>query len=265
MIVFTYLLAALVNRDTFLRSIAGSPFISLSMADDESEVMKINKRLKFMSSKNMKPNSVIPLTFEDAIMVIQNETPTDFIHAVEKSGKKFLYRGEDIIFENGHDDRIQTCAWMNPEPDLLLRGTYSDDNALAYFNNLEECIKAKETSSILARPSNSHIGTSNILEASKWGKAVSIWPCGNNFSYCFPKNKNDFFNDNINSSSLSNISTNRHKKCDEVLINRDLSVALKSGREVMFSSTDAFGHISSAFVAIPSTYDDQLSSSLFGK
>ena len=267
---FAFLLAtctSCIGRLTFLKYVSSHCAFMDSITVNQNKENQSNniERIHWLLSSNKKVKSyVVPLTFKEAVLVIKKETPKEFFQEVLKSGNKFLYRGENIDisynYENSISKKEMNCAWMSPEPDLLLQGTYPDDNALMYFQNLEKYLNAKQISTKeinIARPSTAHIGTSDIEEASKWGQSVSIWPCGENFSYCFPQSRRNFFNGGLNSPS-----------CDQdafgngVIINKDLSTALAEKKEVMFSSTDKMGYIFSSYVAIPSKYDDQIRSIL---
>eukprot|EP01083_Nonionella_stella_P094440 264952_1 len=72
------------------------------------------------------------LSIDEAIFTIRQHTPPDFIKAVSQS-QQLLYRGEE--------DFGSTCSIMAPEPDLLFFDTYSNDQALSYFTQLEQCLR----------------------------------------------------------------------------------------------------------------------------
>mmetsp|Transcript_19427 Transcript_19427/g.29408 ORF Transcript_19427/g.29408 Transcript_19427/m.29408 type:complete len:269 (-) Transcript_19427:39-845(-) len=194
------------------------------------------------------------LSVDEAIFTIHQHTPPDFIKAVSQS-QKLLYRGEE--------DFGSTCLIMAPEPDLLFFDTYSNDQALEYFTQLERCLRAaereKENQSssgkekeFIVRPSNGHIGTPSSSEAARWGTAVSIWPLGSQFSYSYPKDRTLFFDETNPIDGLT------IRSCQlDVEYNRRLNTALTMGKEVMFSSLSA-AFPDSSFLAIPSKYDDKL-------
>jgi hypothetical protein len=279
--IIVVILLAYIDRISFLRSFVGSQFIWTIQNElvDTFDVRRKEESWKSIIIQSHNSNSVVYLSFEDAVNIIKHETPKEFLQAVKKSGGKFLYRGEDMNYNyvestrnSGSDSiSVRNCVWMNPEPDLLLPGTYSDDNALKYFQSLENCldtnneivVTAKEgktcTNNNIARPSNAHIATPNIVEARKWGESVSIWPCGQNFAYCFPKNRNEFYNENMDVKIIQHAPINC---ADEISINRNLSTALFKGKEVMFSSTDELGNSLSAFIAIPSRFDNHVRTAL---
>ena len=247
-------LASSINRGTFLSSIITKPMVLTSLL--QSDNPKFNKN---------EPNSIIPLSIDEALSVIKDDCPSIFLDAVKSSGCRFLYRGEDMnahgSLANGtrEDKSSKTsydCTWMNPQPDLLTPGTYDDVEALTYFEKLEKYLTEISQSSMrkLAKPSNAHIGTPNIMEASKWGQAVSVWPVGNDFSFCYPRSRKEFFDHSVMKMDLY--------YNDDIVVNFDLSIALKDDREIMFATRSESGS-TSAFVAIPSEYDDLIRLILF--
>ncbi|CAB9507038.1 expressed unknown protein [Seminavis robusta] len=181
---------------------------------------------------------------EDLSRMICNYTPKAFRLAVATAGC-FLYRGENI------PDRV---TLLDPEPDLLVPGTYDDPAAPEYFRCLETRLKRSKTRAL---PSTGHIATSDEAEASQWGEAVSVWPLGDTLSYVWPRQDIVFFPCTT--------------KCplDEIVIDRELIVALQQGHEVLFASAFDSGRKSSlptslaqgqtsAFLAVPRASNDEL-------
>lgn len=190
------------------------------------------------------------LSIDEAISIIHQHTPPEFIKAVSQS-QRLLYRGEE--------DFGPTCLIMAPTPDLLFFDTYSNDQALAYFTQLEQCLteiekktQSSKEAKFIVRPSNGHIGTPSSFEAAKWGTAVSIWPLGSHFSYSYPRDRSLFFNE----TSPVDDSTIRACQLD-IEYNRRLDKGLTMGKEVMFSSLSS-SFPDSSFLAIPSMYDGKL-------
>lgn len=166
-------------------------------------------------------------------------TPAEFRFAVRQTSS-FLYRGESVV----------SPSILHPEPDLLIEGTYTDDEgaALEYFSCLELKLKSR------AKPSTGHIGTSIQEDAAGWGRVVSVWPLGNHFSYVYPQDSGLFFPGNCN---------------DEVVVDHNLETALSTGHELLFASwfdkdmkhllPDVFSsEWTSAFLAIPASEDEKL-------
>jgi hypothetical protein len=180
--------------------------------------------------------------------ILCNYTPQAFRLAVAATGC-FLYRGETSIASN-HEATV-----LDPEPDLLLPGTYDHPSALAYFQCLEHRLQQRRSA---ARPSVGHIATSDLSEASQWGPAVSVWPLGDSMSYVWPRRGKVFF------------SPAGTYNCpgDDLEIDRGLNLALKLGHEVLFTSTvrgnDSLPSVlrdrrKSAFLAVPVCFDETLS------
>ena len=110
----------------------------------------------------------------------------------------------------------------------------------------------------LAKPSNGHIGTSDIAEAGKWGPVVSVWPvvdgrCGVSLSYAWPEDRSVFWE----GGARGNDSDNN----DEVVVDRGLATALaaRNGREVLFATPP---RASAAFLAVPAGLDGELRADL---
>jgi hypothetical protein len=168
------------------------------------------------------------MNLEKAFDFIDLYCPSTFKDAVIESGC-FLYRGEEGILQP---------TFLAPPPDLLESSTYNDDNALVFFSCLERELKSSHH---LARPSTGHIGTSNSTAAEGWGNVVSIWPAGSSISYVFPMTRTLFFPGTCQD--------------DFFVVNRDLPLALKLGKEVLFATQGLKYFPESSFLAIPATYD----------
>ena len=103
---------------------------------------------------------------------------SDFLSSVIRSKYRFLYRGlspdeSEAVTSTSND---LAAIIINDEPfDLLDSRTYNSMDSVTYFESLEYEMNAME---IPLKPSNSHIATTNPKDASRWGKAASIWPLG---------------------------------------------------------------------------------------
>ena len=176
---------------------------------------------------------------EEIVTMLCKYTPRQLREAVRDSGGHFLYRGND-----------EAAPWIcHPEPDLLREGTYDDPQALFYF----QCLEGR-LSGVPARPSTGHMATSVVDDAALWGEVVSIWPLGSHLSFVWPRNERTFVPDSTCPGS-------------ELVIDRDLSLALKEGREILFASWFDSNDVLpegvsltwiSAFVSIPSRFDKEL-------
>ena len=177
---------------------------------------------------------------EDVAKFICSFTPAAFREAVQRTNH-FLYRGQDLNAKQSVAAHI-----CDPEPDLLRSGTYSDENALRYFECLEEQLTSRN---VAAKPSTGHIGTSIVKDAQAWGQVVSVWPLGNELSYVYPRDERNFF---------------PQSTCRESALTMDtgLELALRDGREVLFASWYTMGSSStstpSSFIAVPQKYDEKL-------
>ena len=219
-------------------------------------------RNEFLRSVSLSVYIRVPeaLSFQDAARLIQKETPNEYLDAVKKSGK-LLYRGETSA---------SSCFRLEPEPDLLLPGTYPESDAVMYFQGLEDCLTAsnasvrssKTNSRFIVRPSVGHIATSSLSDAALWGSPVSVWPLGTALSYAFPKSRSQFFDSSVYLSSCAYPKLHTSFCIDDIYVDTDLTHALVSKREVMFATLDKMGRESSAFVAVPARYDHKLRRSL---
>lgn len=87
-----------------------------------------------------------------------------FLHAIVSSDYEFLYRGASLSSNK---------AYLSYEtPDLLDEETYGEKSAQLYFQTLEKILEAEKV-----KPSNGHLMTTSIRDASLWGPSVvSVWP-----------------------------------------------------------------------------------------
>jgi hypothetical protein len=191
------------------------------------------------------------LQLQQVVELICTSTPYSFREGVFKSRGRFLYRGGD--------DDTNTGRICHPLPDLLVPGTYSEKDALSYFQCLEKQLLYQDV-----RPSNGHLATPVASEAAVWGNAVfSIWPLGSELSYAWPRYRTTFY------------SSSGNQQCpgDKLQVDSGLKTALLEGRELLFTSwynqkktirdkpaPPPFMDPSwiSAFVAVPIQYDDEL-------
>jgi len=125
------------------------------------------------------------ITPKELALFVATHTPKEFSKAIQQSGGRFLYRGEESngefcsretrVAQNQPQNGGALCCVRicDPPPDLLMVETYGNDElALAYFEGLE----ARLSSTNVAKPSNGHIATSDPSEAGRWGPIVSVWP-----------------------------------------------------------------------------------------
>lgn len=175
-------------------------------------------------------------------------TPVSFRQSVSKT-QHFLYRGGEIVSAKA------APKIANPEPDLLLEGTYDDSFALDYFACLE-----RELGTFPARPSTGHVATSDPSEAARWGEPVSVWPLGTNWAYVWPRDTPVFF------PPLSN-----HRDCHQtnLALSMRLEDALRHKRELLFASwfedddvrlaaSKPYLSFNSAFLTVPMKHDDEV-------
>ena len=114
-------------------------------------------------------NDDIFATFQSITAVaemIRIFSPTTLRASLETGN--LLYRGEPNIGT--------TPALIYTAPDLLIPGTYASPLAIDYFKTLDEALS---TRGVVARPSLSHLTTPVAMDASRWGPITSIWPLEN--------------------------------------------------------------------------------------
>jgi len=187
------------------------------------------------------PAAVVPQTLTEAVQWIDDNCDRRFIHAMVSSDYQFLYRGVDS----------NVISIPNEKPDLLTPGTYEDTAALAFFQNLETTILSKE----LVKPSNGHLATTSIKDASQWGSAASIWPL-DGAHYAWFEDEKLFF---PRPSASSSAAVNRN---DIIVDGKDcgknsLEDALRSDScEVMMYTP------SNSYLAVPASLDVQLRDAL---
>lgn len=100
-------------------------------------------------------------SLNEAMEWIDEFCDKNFLHSVVASDYRFLYRGET------------TSAFgpMRERSDLLDLVTYGSPSALEHFRQLEILMKEQPV-----RPSNGHLATTSVSDASQWGTACSVWP-----------------------------------------------------------------------------------------
>jgi hypothetical protein len=129
----------------------------------------------------------INLELDDVATVIKDNCKIVLNNA--RATGKLLYRGdsstnkknENIL--SGTVTTISKSKICNPTPDLLFPETY-DNSPLAvdYFKALDAVMKDNK---YLVSPSNGHIATSNVYDASDWGSVMSIWPFDDSLHYAW--------------------------------------------------------------------------------
>lgn len=208
------------------------------------------------------PERTDTVSTTELAVFLATRVPTEFLRAVQASGGKFLYRGDEPGRECFSWDRaIRICS---PPPDLLQLETYGDAKALAYFQALEDRLAFRQKT-FVAKPSNGHIATSDPLEAGRWGTVVSIWPlldanlmAAERFSYLWPAGRRTLYNgeeepdSNIPTPTAGNRITN-----NALVINEGLADALAAndGREILFATDTTDG---SSFLTVPIELDGAL-------
>lgn len=179
------------------------------------------------------PKGVI-MGVDEAIQWIDQSCDRRFLHAVISSDYQFLYRGV------ANDSEAQISI-RKETPDLLLPGTYNDEGALVWFEELESILDSEKV-----KPSNGHLATASIQDASQWGTAVSIWP-KNNAHYAWFEDEGLFY-PRRSSISRSDIIIDG-KDCGK----HSLEDALQSEScEVMVASPN------DSFLVVPASLDEKL-------
>lgn len=208
----------------------------------------------------------LSLSVSDGVQVLWQYCPDEFMRAVQDS-KRFLYRGEA--------SDITAPVILNPKPDLLVPGTYDDPSALHYFEWMERELTdlAKHSADLnsssigsskrpgksnremvrtapeIVRPSRGHVATSDERVAANWGTPVSVWPLGGSFSYVWPRNRPLLF-------------PGGGETLDDLVVHKDLDIALSAGREVLFSTSSAAGSDldlhGPAYMAFPKSLEPEL-------
>lgn len=202
-----------------------------------------------------------PLSLEQAVEQVLASCDPAFLSAVRQSGR-FLYRGESSILPprgaDAGNDGTTAAALLCPPPDLLIAGTYGEDDseALAYFKSLERTTLAGSP----VKPSNGHIGVARREAAASWGEASSVWPIGRSLHYAWPAARPDFW-------PLAEPDT-ASKGVKAYRVDTGLVQALQLGREVLFSTdagtkrhpTSGAGScvLGSAYIAIHADLDSEV-------
>lgn len=136
----------------------------------------------------------------------------------------FLYRGEE-----------EQAGILAPAPDLLLPETYGSEEAARFFQCLDDRLEARK----------GHIGTATRGDAAAWGTPVTVWPLGDEFHYVWPKRQQLFYPSKVSCTDL------------ELVVDANLEEALRSGKEVLFSSS--FGLLrQSAFLVVPPGQEESI-------
>jgi|UniRef100_A0A8J9X871 hypothetical protein len=172
------------------------------------------------------------ISLQKAITIVEKHCPHDFLSSVVKTGR-CLYRGENM----------DSSTIVSARPDLLQPETYGNEDALAYFQCIEDQLRG---ASVGALPSTGHIATTEKSEAARWGVPASVWPLGGDFQFVWPRSRRLIFPG--------------ADRCpdNDLVLNQDLSVALKYPREILFA-TNATGQIeASSYLAIPGELDRYL-------
>jgi hypothetical protein len=115
------------------------------------------------------------LSVDEAIAWIDQNCDRRFLNAVVASDYRFMYRGV-----NNDEQKKNFALVLKEESDLLIPGTYTDNKAVNYFENLEQILKDD-----VVKPSNGHLATTSVREASNWGTPASIWPLSDNAHYAW--------------------------------------------------------------------------------
>lgn len=163
---------------------------------------------------------------------------------------KLLYRGDgnsnrqkNIL--SGKVDSISKSKICNPTPDLLFPETY-DNSPLAvdYFKTLDAIMKDKYPVS----PSNGHIATSNVYDASDWGSVFSIWPFDDSLHYAWIntgiKNENRWWELDwgVPQGSRGPVFWKNQEMISQFMmginVDRKLDIIMSKSGEIMFTRTN---------------------------
>jgi hypothetical protein len=221
-----------LSRDQVIRSFYGA--ISISALTE-----KAKKESNILASSESSNEKAFPITFQDALELINKSCPDEYLNAVKNSGN-FLYRGERIPYITS----TPSCYVLELLPDLLSPTTYGCSQAVEYFQAFEGCCTH------LVRPSTSHIATTSLQGAALWGRPVSVWPLGKSFAYAFPKQTFNFFDCNNTRTSFES-----SPPCKGITWNTDLKEALDTEGEVMFTTMNTLDVANkTVIVACPAPY-----------
>ena len=177
------------------------------------------------------------LSLDQTANFIHQEVDGEFVKSILRNNA-FLYRGRDTEDAHIGRDNENGIYIMKPKPDLLSKDTYGDEEAVVYFECLESSLIAKKS---VTRPSTGHIATADVLEASLWGTAVSVWPLTRPINFLWIGNRKLFWP--IPDKAISNCNV------DDVHINEGLDISLREKHEVMFTGS---------FLEVPAKYDKDL-------
>lgn len=178
---------------------------------------------------------------------------TKYLSSVRRSRYNFMYRG--LLLDESqavtYSNQLAAIVIKEEPFDLLDSDTYNSIESVEYFQSLEDEMTAMR---MPLKPSNSHIGTTNPIDAARWGKAASIWPLGESgVDFAWPEVGGLFWpirGGKRNIQERSNVITSSAKvtgdgECD------GLSEALRGDTEIMFRADNGF-------VAVPAELDKEL-------
>jgi len=136
---------------------------SSAIATTPAAVVTIPRNIPDKNSLINTPAKTMGVT--EAIQWIDQYCDRRFLHAMVSSDYQFLYRGVDELEEK--------IDFRKENPDLLLpdSGYYSSSDTKAYFRRMESFLLEEPV-----RPSNGHLATTSIRDASQFGYPASIWP-----------------------------------------------------------------------------------------
>ena len=132
---------------------------------------------------------------------------TTMLSAARTTGR-LLYRGEPVFLTQGISSSsvsssstvinsssvatslsamVEKCPLLlSAPPDLLDSNTYTNPAAADFFQTISTALEQQQDQQqsdkngaygkYVATPRNGHLATPDILEASKWGPVVSVWP-----------------------------------------------------------------------------------------
>lgn len=138
------------------------------------------------STKNAAPQLQL-FSIPNVIQWIDHFCDRRFLHAVVASDYRFLYRGVPP------NDPPSTAMLRSEAPDLLSLDTYGSTGALQFFQDLETTLRRDAV-----RPSNGHLATTSVGDATLWGNAASIWPMGQAAHYAWFHDGGSFYPRNTN-------------------------------------------------------------------
>ena len=126
-----------------------------------------------------------------------------------------LWRGASTTFP-------VPVIYIKPPSDLLDETTYGSQGA-KFFKQFDEINLAGKV-----HPRQAHIATADQNTAALWGVPVSIWPVGE-FQFCFWEKRKLIYDDDDSLQMAL-------RKTGHLIEQRNLQLALKNGKEVMFEA-----------------------------